>query len=125
MEKIFKQYFYLTVFITAVLIAGAWMLQSSGGDYQIALFFSLPAAIGFFIGYIKYFNEAGLSKVVKNILKVMAGLVVLSLLLMAFGQISAVLIILLIPFVCFSIMAGFNVGFIIARLDEKRRGAIL
>ncbi len=126
MKTFFKKYLYVSLFLTIVLIVGAWFFLVAHGEYGITLFFTLPTSIGFIIGYLKYFREIGLANVVKTLFKILLGIVIFSLILIVCGWEGAICILIALPFICFAIFVGFNLGFVIRYLDEKRRtGSVL
>lgn len=120
MNNFFKRYLYLSLFLTVVLIVAVWFFLVAKGEYGMTLFFTIPVSIGFIIGYVKYFKKIGLMNVLKTILKIVLGLVIFSLILIGAGMEGAICIIMAIPFVGFALFVGFNIGFIIGILDEKR-----
>ena len=120
MEKFFKQYFYLSLFLTVVLIVALWFFLIANGEYGITLFFTIPTSIGFIIGYAKYFRKIGLVNILKTIFKILLGIVIFSLILIGLGVEGAICILIALPFICFAIFVGFNLGFVIKYLDEKR-----
>ncbi|WP_126651592.1 hypothetical protein [Chryseobacterium aureum] len=119
MKNFFKKYLYLSLFLTVVLIIAVWFFLVSKGEYGVTLFFTIPVSIGFVIGYIKHLR-IGVVSILKTILKIVLGLVIFSLLLIAGGAEGALCIIMAIPFIGFAMLAGFAIGFIIGVLDEKR-----
>ncbi|RLJ33201.1 hypothetical protein CLU97_2677 [Chryseobacterium sp. 7] len=120
MKNFFKQYLYLSLFLAVVLIVGVWFFLVAQGEYGVTLFFTIPVSIGFIIGYVKYFKKIGFSNILKTIFKIVLGLVIFSLLLIAAGTEGAICIIMAIPFIGFAMFVGFTIGFIIGVLDEKR-----
>ncbi|WP_288446821.1 hypothetical protein [uncultured Chryseobacterium sp.] len=120
MKNFFKQYLYLSLFITVALIVAVWFVLISKGEYGVTLFFTIPVSIGFIIGYVKYFKRIGLMNVLKTSFKIVLGLVIFSVILIAAGAEGAICIIMAIPFIGFAMFVGFTIGFIIGVLDEKR-----
>ncbi len=120
MKNFFKQYLYLSLFLTVVLMVVIWFFLVSKGEYGVTMFFTIPVSIGFIIGYVKYFKEVGLMNILKTILKIVLGLAIFSLILIAAGAEGAICIIMAIPFIGFAMFVGFTIGFIISVLDEKR-----
>ncbi|NML69215.1 hypothetical protein HHL23_05340 [Chryseobacterium sp. RP-3-3] len=120
MKSVFKKHLYLSIFVFVTLIIGIWFLLVLKGDYGVTMFFTIPISIGFIIGYIKYFKEIGVRKILLTILKIIIGLVILSLILIGCGIEGAICIIMAIPFIAFAMVIGFMLGAVIGILDERR-----
>lgn len=126
MKNYFKKHLYLTITIFITLIVLAWFFLIENGEYGVTLFFTIPISIGFAIGYTKFFNDYSIRKVLMTILKIVIGLVILSLILIAFGLEGAICIIMAIPFIAFAMLIGFMIGAVIGALDERRyTGSVL
>jgi hypothetical protein len=126
MKKLFEKHFYLLIFSIIALTVVGWFLLIDSGSYGITLFFTIPISIGFIIGYLKYFKEFSMGKVLVTIAKIAGGLVILSIILIITGIEGAICIIMALPFIAFAMLVGYCLGLIIGSLDKaKYTGSVI
>ncbi|WP_153393993.1 hypothetical protein [Chryseobacterium vaccae] len=126
MTKLFEKHLYLLVFTIIALIIIAWFLLIENGSYGITLFLTIPISIGFIIGYLKYFKDFSIGKILTMSAKIAGGLVILSVILIVCGIEGAICIIMALPFIAFAVLVGYSVGLILGSLDKARyTGSVL
>ncbi|KPE52872.1 hypothetical protein [Chryseobacterium indologenes] len=126
MTKLFEKHLYLLVFTIIALIIIAWFLLIENGSYGITLFLTIPITIGFIIGYLSYFKDFSIRKILTIGGKIAGGLLIISVILIVCGIEGAICIIMALPFIAFAILVGYSVGLILGNLDKSRyTGSVL
>lgn len=124
--NIFKKHRYLIYFLTLITLIILWVQLILKGEYGTTLFFSIPATIGFLIGYSRIYNsdekrDRTLKKAIKSFCITLLIIAGLSGLLIEIGVEGAICILMAYPFLIIPVFSAFLIGNYVGKTDRKNK----
>ncbi|MEY8868697.1 hypothetical protein [Gaetbulibacter jejuensis] len=117
-----KKHSYLILSSILIILIISWFLLISDGNYGTTLFFSIPASIGFVIGYLQKYHgmtDTKLKVIIKGFFKIMLIVFAIAGILILIGMEGAICILMAYPFLVIPMFVAYVLGAFIGKVDGK------